>query len=180
MYPNLLLRTRTSEECRTSGSEDRASEDEWEEAFEDQEAKEDGSTEEKSDEETKNEEVEDEEQDIAAAELEDSEDDYPDDDGDSKEDKRIKIGPISVPATKTGKMMLAGGVLGILLTAGGIYFAIQTFAPPELAEVEKTKTEVPEGLTPKKEESDKLKSDVCFGELHFYLHNRHLVWLLCR
>ncbi|MED5352858.1 MAG: hypothetical protein VX429_00380, partial [Nitrospinota bacterium] len=44
-------------------------------------------------------------------------------------------------------------VLGILLTAGGIYFAIQTFAPSELAEVEKTKTEVPEGLTPKKEES---------------------------
>ena len=49
--------------------------------------------------------------------------------------------------------MLAGGVLGIVLTAGGIYFAIQTFAPPELVEAEKTKTEVPEGLTPKKEES---------------------------
>ena len=95
--------------------------------------------------------MEDEEEDIAATELEDSEDDYPDDD--SEEDKKIKIGPISVPATKTGKMMLAGGVLGILLTAGGIYFAIQTFAPPELVEVEKTKTEVPEGLTPNKEES---------------------------
>ena len=59
-----------------------------------------------------------------------------------------------MPATKTGKMMLAGGVLGILLTAGGIYFAIQTFAPPELVEAEKTITEVPEGLTPKKEESN--------------------------
>ena len=39
------------------------------------------------------------------------------------------------------------------MTAGGVYFAMQTFAPPELAEVEKTEAEVPEGLTPKKDES---------------------------
>jgi hypothetical protein len=48
--------------------------------------------------------------------------------------------------------MLAGGVLGILLTAGGVYFAMKTFAPPELSEVEKNEAEVPEGLTPKKGE----------------------------
>ena len=33
------------------------------------------------------------------------------------------------------------------------HIGLQTFAPPELVEAEKTKTEVPEGLTPKKEES---------------------------
>ncbi|MEK9628197.1 MAG: hypothetical protein VW455_04190, partial [Nitrospinota bacterium] len=102
---------------------------------------------------------EEDDEDSAAAELGISEDDYADDDyeddedEDESSDERIKIGPISVPATRTGKMMLAGGALGILLTAGGVYFAMQTFAPPELAEVEKTEEAVPEGLTPKKDES---------------------------
>ena len=50
-------------------------------------------------------------------------------------------------------MILAGGALGILLTGGGVYFAMQTFAPPELTEVEKTEEVIPEGLTPKKDES---------------------------
>ena len=45
--------------------------------------------------------------------------------------------------------MLAGGVLGLLVTAGGAYFAWQTFAPPELTEVAKPEAEVPDGLTPK-------------------------------
>ena len=45
--------------------------------------------------------------------------------------------------------MLAGGVLGLLVTAGGAYFAWQTFMPPELTEVTKPEAEVPEGLTPK-------------------------------
>ena len=98
----------------------------------------------------KNEEVQ-EEENIAASELEDTEDDYPVDN--NEKDKKIKIGPISIPATKTGKMMLIGGALGVLLTAGGIYFAMQTFSPPELSEVEKNKNEVPEGLTPKKDEN---------------------------
>jgi hypothetical protein len=44
---------------------------------------------------------------------------------------------------------LAGGVLGLLVTAGGAYFAWQTFAPPELTEVSKPEAEVPDGLTPK-------------------------------
>jgi hypothetical protein len=46
-------------------------------------------------------------------------------------------------------MMLAGGVLGLLVTAGGAYFAWQTFMPPELTEVTKPEAEVPKGLTPK-------------------------------
>jgi hypothetical protein len=45
--------------------------------------------------------------------------------------------------------MLAGGVLGLLVTAGGAYFAWQTFVPPELTEVSKPEAEVPDGLTPK-------------------------------
>ena len=45
--------------------------------------------------------------------------------------------------------MLAGGVLGLLVTAGGAYFAWQTFMPPELTEVSKPEAEVPDGLTPK-------------------------------
>ncbi|MBT5261555.1 MAG: hypothetical protein HOL84_11945, partial [Nitrospina sp.] len=72
--------------------------------------------------------------------------DYEDDED---EEARIKIGPISIPATRTGKLMLAGGVLGLFVTAGGAYFAWQTFAPPELTEIAKPATEVPEGLTPK-------------------------------
>ncbi|MBT5375984.1 MAG: hypothetical protein HOL15_04140, partial [Nitrospinaceae bacterium] len=98
---------------------------------------------------------EDEDEDDAAAELGISEDDYPDEDedededyGEEEEEERIKIGPISVPATLTGKLMLAGGVLGLLVTAGGGYFAWKTFAPSELTEVAKVETEVPEGLTP--------------------------------
>ena len=86
-------------------------------------------------------------------ETEEKEQEADEEEDDEEEEERIKIGPISVPATKTGKMMLAGGVLGILLTAGGAYFAMQTFAPPELAEVEKTEAEVPEGLTPKNDEN---------------------------
>jgi hypothetical protein len=130
--------------------------------FADQEGTEQAASEEKTEEEEgeqDEDEEEEEEEDAAAAELGISEDDYPDDeeeeyenDDEESSEERIKIGPISVPATRTGKMMLAGGVLGILLTAGGVYFAMQTFAPPELAKVEKPETEVPEGLTPKKGE----------------------------
>ena len=137
----------------------------WAEAFADQEATEEtaeGAVEEtteeeeakegeEEDDEEGEEDEEDDEQD-AAAELGISEDDYPeeDDDGeDYEEDERIKIGHISVPATRTGKLMLAGGVLGLLVTAGGAYFAWQTFMPPELTEVAKPEAKVPEGLTPK-------------------------------
>ncbi len=79
-------------------------------------------------------------------------------DGYEKEEEgRINIGPISVPNTRTRKLMLAGGVLGLLATAGGAYFAWQIFAPPELTEIAKPEAEVPKGLTPKpdKEQAEK-------------------------
>jgi hypothetical protein len=150
------------EDTEQAATEEKTEEEEEEE----EEGEQDEETEDEKDEETEDEEEEDteeeeeEEEDAAAAELGISEDDYPDDDDDEEyenddeesSEERIKIGPISVPATRTGKMMLAGGVLGILLTAGGVYFAMQTFAPPELAEVEKPEAEIPEGLTPKKGE----------------------------
>ena len=140
-------------------TEQTASDDKTEEKEEDEDDEEDDDEEDdEADEEDDDE--EDDEADVAAAELGISEDDYPEDDDDEEyddeeesSDERIKIGPISVPATRTGKMMLAGGALGILLTAGGVYFAMQTFSPPELSEVEKMEAEVPEGLTPKKDEN---------------------------
>ena len=155
------------EEATAEGEEEEKSEEDmWAEAFADQEATEESA--EKAEEETAEGEEEgegeegeeegeedyeeEEETQDAAAELGISEDDYPEEDEEDyeeEEEARIKIGPISVPATLTGKLMLAGGVLGLLVTAGGGYFAWKTFAPPELTELEKPTTEVPEGLTPK-------------------------------
>jgi hypothetical protein len=140
----------TTEETSTEETAKISEEDMWAEAFADQDSTEEtaeGAVEETTEEE--------EEEEDAAAELGISEDDYPEDDEeddypeDDEEDERIKIGPISVPATRTGKLMLAGGVLGLLVTAGGAYFAWQTFMPPELTAVAKPEAEVPEGLTPK-------------------------------
>jgi hypothetical protein len=155
---------KAEEETAEGEEEEKSEEDMWAEAFADQEATEESA--EKAEEETAEGEEEgeegeeegeedyeeEEETEDAAAELGISEDDYPEEDEEDyeeEEEARIKIGPISVPATLTGKLMLAGGVLGLLVTAGGGYFAWKTFAPPELTELEKPATEVPEGLTPK-------------------------------
>jgi hypothetical protein len=151
------------EEATAEGEEEEKSEEDmWAEAFADQEATEESAEkaeeetaegeEEEGEEEGEEDYEEEEETEDAAAELGISEDDYPEEDEEDyeeEEEARIKIGPISVPATLTGKLMLAGGVLGLLVTAGGGYFAWKTFAPPELTELEKPATEVPEGLTPK-------------------------------
>ena len=51
-------------------------------------------------------------------------------------------------STKTGKLFLGGGVLAILLTGVGIYFAFQTLAPSELTQMTKNLSEVPAGLKP--------------------------------
>ena len=132
----------TTEEAEEGAEDDEEGDEDDEEGEDDEEEGQEGEEDEEDDEED------------AAAELGISEDDYPEDDDDEdyeedEEDERIKIGPISVPATRTGKLMLAGGVLGLLVTAGGAYFAWQTFMPPELTEVAKPQAEVPEGLTPK-------------------------------
>jgi len=54
------------------------------------------------------------------------------------EGSRKKLGPIPLPATKTGKLVLGGSILALALVGGSAYFAIQTFAPPELIEEGKT------------------------------------------
>ncbi len=152
----------TEKTAEQPAEEEKSEEDMWAEAFADQDSTEkEAAVETTGEEDAEGEEDEEEEEDEedeedAAAQLGISEDDYPDEDEDEEEDDdeeeeeaRIKIGPISVPATRTGKLMLAGGVLGLLVTAGGAYFAWKTFAPPELAEVTKPQAQVPEGLTPK-------------------------------
>ncbi len=160
MWAEAFADQETTEQTAAEDKTEEKEETEEEEAAEEEEEQEEDEDDEDDEEEEEEEEEEDEDEDAAAAELGISEDDYPDDDDEEYDDEedssdeRIKIGPISVPATRTGKMMLAGGALGILLTAGGVYFAMQTFAPPELAEVEKTEAEVPEGLTPQKGEGE--------------------------
>ncbi len=150
----------TTEEATEEAAEDgggKSEEDMWAEAFADQETTEETAKEDEGaegDEDAKEDEDAEEDEQDAAAELGLSEDDYPEDDDDDyeeegEEESRIKIGPISVPDTRTGKLMLAGGVLGLLVTVGGAYFAWQTFAPSELTEVAKPESKVPEGLTPK-------------------------------
>jgi predicted Zn finger-like uncharacterized protein len=71
-------------------------------------------------------------------------DDYNEADFEFKPKRKI----FSIPKTRTGKIIMAGSLMAILLTAGGVYFTLQTFAPAELAELEKAETLVPEGLTP--------------------------------
>jgi predicted Zn finger-like uncharacterized protein len=90
-------------------------------------------------------------EDTIANEFGISESDYDDDDEDeigfSPPEKKKSI--FSLPTSRTGKLVLGGGVLAILLTAGGAYFALQTLAPPELTDMAKSSSEVPEGLQPK-------------------------------
>jgi len=80
-----------------------------------------------------------------------SESDYDDDNYDEEfsPPAKKKSAFFVVPSTKTGKLILAGGVLAVLLTGGGAYFALQTLAPPELTQMAKKSSEVPEGLQPK-------------------------------
>ncbi len=65
-----------------------------------------------------------------------NEDDYADFDDDEFEtdSPKKKFAFLSLLQGKTGKLVLGGGVLALLLIGGSIYFAIQTFAPPELVE----------------------------------------------
>ncbi len=66
-----------------------------------------------------------------------NEDDYADLDEDDEfetEAPQKKLGFIPLPSGKTGKLVVGGGILALLLIGGSAYFAIQTFAPPELVE----------------------------------------------
>ncbi|KMP10809.1 hypothetical protein UZ36_06475 [Candidatus Nitromaritima sp. SCGC AAA799-C22] len=49
-------------------------------------------------------------------------------------------------------MIMAGCVVALVLTGGGLYFGWKTFAPEELLQMGKTDTEIPDELTPKPEE----------------------------
>jgi predicted Zn finger-like uncharacterized protein len=86
-----------------------------------------------------------------------SESDYDDDDIDEEEfsTPKKKKSIFSLPTTRTGKLVLGGGVLAVLLTAGGVYFALQTLAPSELTEMAKNPSEIPEGLQPKDVQENK-------------------------
>ncbi len=83
-----------------------------------------------------------------------SESDYDDDDDYGEEESEFsppakKKSIFSLPSTRTGKLIFGGSVLAVLLTGGGAYFALQTLAPPELTQMGKNTSEVPEGLQPK-------------------------------
>ena len=71
-------------------------------------------------------------------------DDYDESEFEFKPKKRL----FSTPKTRTGKVIMAGSILAVLLTAGGVYFTLQTFAPAELVDLDKAENVVPEGLTP--------------------------------
>jgi len=56
---------------------------------------------------------------------------------------------LSMPSTKTGKLVLYGTVLAIILSAGSIFMAWKTLVPVELTQLGKAESPIPEGLTPK-------------------------------
>ncbi|MCH8208855.1 MAG: zinc-ribbon domain-containing protein [Nitrospinae bacterium] len=63
--------------------------------------------------------------------------------------KKKKFGPFSLPGGKTGNLVIAGIFTSLLLILGSVYFVIQTYIPDELANIQKTESEIPEGLTPR-------------------------------
>ncbi|MCA9483090.1 MAG: zinc-ribbon domain-containing protein [Nitrospina sp.] len=149
------------EPAETEGKNDNSEEDLWAQAFD--ETTEDATDEktapaameegeEGAEPETTDEDVSDEEmQKLAAIAQDDSaglgladealanynEEDYADFEDDEEfetEAPAKKLGFIPLPSGKTGKLVVGGGVAALLLIAGSAYFAIQTFAPPELVE----------------------------------------------
>jgi len=76
---------------------------------------------------------------------------YDDDDDDlfDYKPKKRSRGPFSIPSGVKGDWVIAGVVTSLLLIVGGVYFAIETFAPEELTDIQVADTIVPEGLTPK-------------------------------
>jgi flagellar basal body-associated protein FliL len=63
----------------------------------------------------------------------------------------------SMPSTKTGKLVLYGTILAIILSAGGIFMAWKTLVPPEITQLGKAESPIPEGLTPKETSQETVK-----------------------
>lgn len=78
------------------------------------------------------------------------ESDYADDDDDlfDFQPKKRSRGPLGIPSGKKGDWIIAGFVASLLLIVAGVYFAVETFAPKELTDIQVADTVVPEGLTP--------------------------------
>ena len=69
-----------------------------------------------------------------------------------------KSGLFSLPEGKTKNLVVAGVLIGILMIGGSAYFALQTFAPEDLAGIKKPDSPIPEGLTPKNNPDDNIFS----------------------
>jgi predicted Zn finger-like uncharacterized protein len=164
--------TDAKEETAQEPEEEKSDDDLWAEAFADQEATEAPATDVKEETaqepqaETALDEEPNEKNAIPELEYDDADDDkeevdaeeedpyaeYDDDEEDFSPPPKKKSGIFSLPSTLTGKLVLGSGVLAVLLTGGGIYFTLQTLAPPELTQMGKTESEIPDGLKSKQVE----------------------------
>ncbi|MFQ5451785.1 MAG: hypothetical protein ACE5E9_14260, partial [Nitrospinaceae bacterium] len=148
-----------AEETDATGEDQPSPEDEDETAEED--AEEDENAREEQDEAPEDQDGHEDEEEAWKKELEEQ---YADDyDEEEFQFKKKKFGPFTLPATKTGKIILAGSVAAVLLTGGGAYFALQTLAPPELVKMGKTPSEVPDGLKPNAGQESAASTDPAAG-----------------
>lgn len=86
---------------------------------------------------------------------------YADDDDDSfdYQPKKRSRGPLGIPSGKKGDWIIAGFVVSLLLIVAGVYFAVETFAPKELTDIQVADTIVPEGLTPNENSAESSAED---------------------
>jgi hypothetical protein len=79
-----------------------------------------------------------EDADDAGGIREDDYEDYEDENGDyvdyeDEDEPRRKIGPIPIPSSTLGKALMGASFFAVVITAAGLFFGVQTFAPEELA-----------------------------------------------
>jgi len=153
---NLEQPTAPQDKAKTEQHASDEVEDLWSKAFSDQELETADTTVEKSP-------ADDQKTMLTDFSLESEEDTYGlqyDDDEDADFDefelkpKKKKFGPFTLPDGKSGSLVIAGIFMALLLIAGSAYFAMQTFAPQELAKIQKQESEIPEGLTPRNNPED--------------------------
>lgn len=86
---------------------------------------------------------------------------YADDDDDlfDYQPKKRSRGPLGIPSGKKGDWIIAGFVVSLLLIVAGVYFAVETFAPKELTDIQVADTIVPEGLTPNENSAESSAED---------------------